>query len=787
MLDPKILDGDVVRVNRCQLGNANLPLTNAIHAKNRLEIRNTSIYQNMNSGVALGTDGGVTEITGSTIKSDVVYYSALYSGTLRICDVHSNVKIAGVQILEAKHGDITITDTQVTQNTTSFAHNKSYLVLHAFAEGATPNITVQSIAPSANMILRNGSVNAFTAYTNLSVIVEGDLTFEEIVTIANGCILTVTVGADDTLTVKKGFDAATSGSYVHTGGRLVGLVDLAVGGDLTLIDVVVTAEERVGSLGVGGNVTTVTLDGASVSADRIGALGEQNETFVFVVQLNGASFEGRLVSDLFRLDYVIDPSYDVSTLDTTLRSETTGNTTVYLPSIPSAPNPTDNFLFWYVLNEQDQMIALGHATDPNIASVAGLTGDHIAYAQGTNSDGTQTLLIYAFMNLTISGVIESGKLLNQNEFNSDEVEVIIYGNGKLTAMFSVNGSSLSGASYVLELQNSFPEGTVLTLGVMHLNIPVFYYYVCDGDESSIALSSFVRMGSESEAPRLLDVAAGTEIFDVLVVVVDFAVAEENGEVSNQVTLAVVVDSLKIADYELGYSTKEKATVTTTLEDTSLDPTVSVEFAGDAQFGSKLLYLVATVSGDTPIGYGATLTVGTTEATRIAQNRWFVSVGEAALQTMFEESYCFLGLDGGTYEVVWTLTMSDRNLPNVLGTELAISNAYGFAVQVEEANRLQIDRLLIDGIETNDRILTSGVEHTVLLVLTANREVTVILEIRNESGDFEQLDIEGIVENEMGSSITLPAMLQDGFYRITLSVDPDVDGADVYIPFILASK
>ena len=93
--------------------------------------------------------------------------------------------------------------------------------------------------------------------------------------------------------VEKGFDITTYGNYSHTGGTLIGNADISVGGSLTLINTsVVATGKRVGSLGLGGNVTTVTVSGSSITADRIGALGVYNETFTFVVESNGATFSG---------------------------------------------------------------------------------------------------------------------------------------------------------------------------------------------------------------------------------------------------------------------------------------------------------------------------------------------------------------------------------------------------------------------------------------------------------------------------------------------------------------
>lgn len=785
MLDPKVLDADKVSLDGCQIGTSSVPMVNIIHAKDLLSIKDTKIYQSLTSGIPFGTDDGITEVYNSFILSDITYYSELYSGQLLIYDADSDIVVAGTQILEAKYGDIAITDTQVTQGGVSHSHNKSYLIINGFADGSCPDLSVVSISPAANVTLRDLDIGTLTASADVTVIIDGDVAFTEVITVANEKTLTTEAKDGSTLTVEKGFDITTYGNYSHTGGTLIGNADISVGGSLTLINTsVVATGKRVGSLGLGGNVTTVTVSGSSITADRIGALGVYNETFTFVVESNGATFSGTVVRDLFRLDYVIDSSYDISALGRVLRSETSGGVTVYTPAVPASPSPANNFLFWYILDGAGQIIALGSISDPSIASVDGLNATHIEYANAEELDGTRTLLIYAFMNLTVSGVIESGKLLNQSDFTSDGASVLIYGYGKWTAKFNVYGSALSNSSYVLDIQTPFPTGSMLTLGVMHLNVPIFYYYICDGSETAIALSSFIRMGSENEAPRLLEVDTGTELSDVLIISADFSKAYGNAEISNTLTLKVLSSALQIADCSLEYSTTREAFVTVTDEATTVDTTVNISFAGDSQYSVKQLYLVAMIRSNTQIPYNAKLTVGGSPAIAIDRNTWAISLGSAADSTDVSESFEFEGLDSGYYTVVFSLTVAEPKTQNVLGNEIATSQPFDFEIEEDKEIILTLDRITIDGSAPESYVLDGGKEHTVVMAITYNRDVTAVLEKQNDNGGFDVVEIEGIVMNETGYSITLPADLIAGIYRITLSADPDISGDDVHVPFMI---
>lgn len=782
ILAPMVLNANAVNLSGCMIGSAENPVPNAIHARNTLTIENSQIHQSLTQGTVLGTDDGVTEVTNSTINSNSTTYAALYSGTLKIMDKGSCVVISGTQILEATHGDITITDTKVVQETQEFAHKKSYLILHELDGDAKPDLRVDSITASENVTIKGVEINTLTVNTDVKILIVGEVTLKQPVALADSVTLTTQAQNDATLTLEQGFVTTTKSNYVHTGGTLVAEQGIEVGGDLTLKDATVDASGKsIGSLGLGG-ATTVTVQDGELTADRIGALGAHNDTFTFVVEEN-AILNGTVVQDHYRLEYVIDQSFDTSALDKVLRSETTDGVTTYLNSIPNSPNPSDGFLFWYMLDEQGDILAIGYDDDATIGSVAELDDTHIRYAEQAATDGTRTLKIYAFMNLTISGSIESGKLLNQIDFTSNADTVQIYGSGKWTAMFLVNGSSLAGYAYELALGNAFPQGTVLTLGVMHQSIPTFYYYKCTGNEKIIPLTAFTRMGTTDEHPALLDVEAGTKLAHVLILAADFSAVSTDVQVTNAVTLQVASGTTSMAKCDLGYTATASATVKS--EDTA--SRVTVEFGGDVQLAGKLVYLVATLTANTEIPYDAQLVIGNATASRIDQSTWVIALGDAIEATEFAENYRFDGLAGGSYELVWTLTLAERGTENVRGCEIARSQTTTITVREEVAGSLLLGDVTVDGVAFVGHELAEGKEHTVILPVTSNQTVSVKLEMQGEDGSFTEVAIEAINPIEVGYSITLPSTLGRGMYRITLSIEPGETADDVYVPFMLTGE
>ena len=229
---------------------------------------------------------------------------------------------------------------------------------------------------------------------------------------------------------------ANQGAYVQKNGYLNTGVISCDQLDVTLTDVVadisglevrnlsvtggaVTAtdpDSKVGSLGMSNDVTNVVFNHTTVTADTVGALGEQNRTFTFVAS-SSATIQGTMVRDLYRLDYDVHgrSDYDVSDLPTVLRGTTVKGTTVetYSPAIPNEPVYTgaevSAFKNWCLMN-QDKLYG-SHATE-EVAGFVGtlhsLTADHADWAV-ENADGTRTLTLHAWIQKAVLAAVEEGR------------------------------------------------------------------------------------------------------------------------------------------------------------------------------------------------------------------------------------------------------------------------------------------------------------------------------------------------------------------------------------------
>lgn len=795
MIGPIALHGKSVTLIDSTVGTVSAPITAPIGATNSLVLNASAIYQSLDQGTAIECEGVITVQNQSTVYSAVTTPTALYTGTMKIMDVASSVVIANTQILETKHGNITITDSGHTQDSTQRLHSGSYLLLHTLDGDAAPDLTVSSIAATGSVTLEKVTLGAVTVNTSANFLLNGEVRADR-VSIANGCTMTVTADASDRLSLTNGFDSSLTGSYVQSGGKLYSDASLALGGNLTLNNVEATATDAIGSRCPTGAVTTVTLNGGSITAETIGALGAQNETFTFVILQNAPTVTGTLVQDHFRLAY--DSTYDTSALDTVLRTELLnggGDPTPYPPAHPA----DTNFLYWYFKGTDGKVYAITSSdpTDAATVRVTGILPVHVAHAT-EGGDGTKTLTVYAWLNLLIEAVIEDGRLYNESDFAlATGTSVTIVSTGFWTARFEVNGSAVTDGTYVLRLGSKFPTGTVLTLGVLSATVPEFYYYYCTGNETEIPLSAFRRMGTKDSAPALLQQAAGDSISDVLVITACFASASASALSDVSVTLALTKAGSEVQSANVSYSTKAAATVSAALSATTTEAEdaqclVTLANIANAQAeNGKALYLILTLSpNDPPLPYGAEawLTREDTQiiGTRLGKSCW--AFANAATEDG-EWTLSTLGWSGGSYTLSWQLVLGAIDTRNVLGTPLASADSVTLTVSQATVHSMAVTLDTVDGVSADEavEILSSGVDHVVTFAVTTTLAPDYITVTRESLAD-EGVQTEYLQPsvNEAGTvfGITFSKDLAAGTYRIRFSMDQNNSSDDVVFSFVI---
>ncbi|MBQ8566686.1 MAG: InlB B-repeat-containing protein [Clostridia bacterium] len=776
ILGPKVLDGDSVTLVGCGIGTESAPLIDPIHAKNSLTITDTSIYQSFNKGTAIGTDeGGTVSVTNSNISSMVINVDALYTGKLLINDAASCVVIANTRILEAKHGDITITSSGVTQGTEYFAHTNRYLIIKEIS-GAANDLTVGSITNTTIITVDDADFDNVIINTDVEILLDGAIKLNKL-TVADNKTATMDATSGATLVITE-IDGTTSGSYEQEGGTLSG-DKLGIGGNMTLTNVTASASEYIGSFGVGG-VTTVTIDGGSVTSAEgtIGALGKHSETFTFVVLENTPTVNGTLAQDHYRLSY--NTAFGTNDLPKVLRSVTNSGTVTYMPSVPDGPTGDTNFLFWYYLDGENK-IGIGDKADGVTEYIDGLTKDEIDYAEAKDTDGTRTLKLYAWVNITIEGIVSSGNIYD--EFNATANTVTIYPTGAFTAMYTVSGTVMANSSYVITLDTPFKAGTVLTLGVISDNIPSFYYYYCNGMETEIELSSFAKMGTSKEAPTLLSDAAGTALADVLVIVADFTGVNGNEDVtSHKMTLSVVVAGSTVASNDkVSYNTTFSSEIKV-----GEDGKVVIDHKGDTQYDGEKLYLIVNVNGKTEIPLNAYVGFDKlTHVVRLNKHSWYVEIGEAKNDVSMEITPFFEGFGAGEYVAEWILVRSTSADDNIMGNTITTQGG-GFTVEQTIKEEMSIILLTVDGQRETDRTLSAGSEHiaTFSYTLSSNAKMEMIGEMHTDEAGYIPVEDISLEQTDNGITAKFGRGLRAGTYRITFSIDANNTDDNVYFLFII---
>ena len=785
-----MVDGDNVTITKCRVGSAEAQVKRHKLCGNILEINESKLYMYAD-GTLLCPETSLT-VDGEGDTASVIHIAGaaelLYENTLILGKAGTDIVISGVRLLDLRHGDIEITSSGSVQGQATLSHDKSnYRLLNRDPTDAAPAVTVSADGKIVTTETAC-SLGGLTVNGNVELKPLG-LLQTKTVTIATGKTLTVTAAEDAGLN-PEGF--AGQGNYVQKNGMLKSDNDLVVGGDMTLENVTVTADgKNVGSNGTGAHATTVSIVGGSITAEKIGAVGTQSETFTFVELKGSPTITGNLVQDHFRLHYNLEDSsfimqnrvpVDASDkkLATVLRSVTeygAGKVTYY-PEVPNAPKyiaetGTDYFGNWYLLDANDGKILLSESTVNGFDQYTTLSADLIQYAGVIAEDGTQTLELYAWMKINGTGIITYGRELNQVTGTADTAR--IESDGAWTARFDVQGAVMEGSEYVFAFAEALPVGTKLTLSLWEEGKqPVYYYYIPDTPVQEVEESSFKRMGTDAPADILLDTDTGKTFTHSIQLSADFA---DVSAANNTVTLQV---SAGEASYEIDtvqYTVDQAAQATCQAGDWSVS--YSVTPGEDKRLEGKDLYLVAEIRAQSGLGasYDAKLKLGDSVGTWIGGNMAYFPLGGYGTVSATTKSWSMENLEAGEYIITWYLTAA-ADTPNVFGEILAKSDAVTVTVAETEQPSLTVTLDSADGY-----VLAAGQPHTISFTYTATVEtVSVRVEKQNALKVFNVLESVSVP----GSQIEIPG--EAGVYRIWFSMDgfenTSSDWDDVYFTFIV---
>lgn len=853
----EVTNGKTVILSGTTIGTAENPVTTPVKAQDALTLQAydeipTHIYLKLSNpnAVAIETDptGVITVANGSSIDATVAQpkvsdagHKVLYTGAMHIMDAKSDVVIANTQVVETKHGKITIATDGVKQDSATHEHDGNYRLI-AELDTLNPNNTSLTVnGLNGNSVIETTRLKLNTVKINADATIEllADLEFVATgsLNIADGKTLTVEENSVPNIYTMNlnGTTSDTDATYEQKGGILatnnLGMTDDGfkfnkldmiledvtveepnlIAENLTLIDSTVTATGgEVGSNCAGDEkVTNVIIQGASkVTADTIGALGAQDETFTFVTVDNTAAITGILVRDLYRLNYNLnDPNFKKENgvlltkeggeevkLHTVLRETTPeGGTATVDPTIPGDPiykgGGTNYFENWYILQgeERNEMYALSTSEVDGFVGFTALSKDKLQYADPVATDGTQTLQIWARLKIRGTGVIVEERRLNDVTDATKNI-VDIPTDGAWTAIFTAEGAKIENSKYQVAFSEALPQGTKLTL-IDRTNgqHPVFYSYKVTADDvTTIAFDSFVRMGKADKKAELPAGVAGAELKTRILLAADFSDTNVSVEdIEYGVTFQLSVGGTTPIDIaKVSYKLSAAPVATLVAAATK----VTATWSGDERLTGQKLYLVGELGDTVSVPYNATAKVGGNDARWLSGNKVVLEVGNAEDElTETEYIYELSNLAEGDYTITWKLTASKDDY-NVLGNELAIADAVTFKVEdtvVEPSMDVVIKT--IDGKTETSRVLSAGTEHTVVFEVETNQSgVSVEAEAQGMLGQFGG-EAKTVLRNcdLPNPFVIFGADTPAGTYRIRFSI-PDIDGTadDVYFTFIV---
>lgn len=789
-----ICDGATVTINDCSVGSQDSRLAKHPMRGDNLFVNDSQIYLNSDGMTVLspGTTMHVDQESAADdigSKIDVINSYNLYNNQLKIYSAKSDVVVNGYRLLDLKNGDVEIANAGSAQGGVMLNNTGKYQLLNAF--DSIKDLTVNG---SAEIFTENTcKIDKLSINADATLMPLGTVLPVNTVQIAEG--KTLTVDADDGTGLSVSASFGGEGNYTQKDGTLSGSVDLTVSGNMELSDVtVLTQNKKVGSLGSEGKVTIVTIDGGSVLASTIGAIGAQSQTFTFVTLQNNPVITGTLVQDHYRLHYNLADSKfqkdaagipvdeEERPLPTVLRSSTAYSNGIaasniqYQPDVPDNPKYTGTgtsyFGCWYLLDGENK-IGLGTKTVAGMDSMATLSKELVSYAAETATDGTQTLELYDWMAISGTGMITYGRELN--EVTATEKTVAIETNGAWTARFNVIGAGSEEAGYVFNFENAIPAKTKLTLSYWENGQPVYCSYITSGAVKKVTESDFVRMGSTVKA----DLIPSTGDFEaVLQLSADFQDAPAS---ANSISLSVQMGQDTYPIDQVGYTVKQKVEASCNAGDANI--TYQVTTNGDNRLKNHDLYLVAQIQKDgNPIAapYDAVLKLDDTAGTWLGGNIVYFELGNFEQITEITKPWSITGLPGGDYTVKWYLTAAKANAePNVFDTVLAESASVTLTVEQIPVPELSV--ILLDPVY----VLSAETAHALRFQYTANGTVSAQLEKQNRLQLFSAV-AQTIAAQADDTVVTIPA--EAGVYRVRFSLDGfGTDSSmwdDVYFTFIV---
>ena len=671
-------------------------------------------------------------------KCQLLAYDAVITGNQSIA-VYADVIDHNGRHLCITSGDIAVTDIGYTQGSRTVDENRSYVLV---GQGSN---SVSLDSPENKIYLDGATVGTVTCDGDVNILLLSNSTISSL----TGAEASVEIG---TATQEKLILTVKSGIVAHR---------------LTITGCEIDASSStVGSSGnmVNGKVGKVTLDGSTVKANIVGALGAWNETFTLVELLNSPEVNGTLVIDHYRLEYESGDDYSVSGLPTVLRSSVSNDVETYEFAVPNVP-VSETFNFWYIedTNGDFYILSKDDIQFGNFGVINALTRDHINYALDTGDD-TKTLRIRAWMKLVFSEQIAANRLLNP--ISTGESAVSVYTNGAWTARFTVKGTILKDSQYQLLLGEAFPAGTMLTLMDMSGAIPKYYYYECPANATTISLSAFKAMGS-SESPTLLS-GDDVTVVDVFQISADFSHVENVDAIENVTVKLQVVGATALGEAAvLTYTLTEKPSAKILVNGSQM----TVSWDADSQRADEKMYLTVEV---TPyvLPYDASVLVGGIAGTRVGDNAWLFVLGDADdSRPSTTYTWALEGFDVGDYTIEWRVSSAKENNVNALGNVWA-ETICNHTVAVQEPY-MNVVLNTVNGIVVSSRVLDNSKTHTLVFAVNtqnANIPYYVAVEKQTALGGFDMVNDIAITSNGGTVTVGFPRGMATGVYRIFFSLD-----------------
>lgn len=660
--------------------------------------------------------------------------------------IYSDVVDHNGRHLDVRNADIEINANGYSHGGRNVSEKSSYVLVGNSTSAATKkSVTIN--APFEQTYLDSNSIGKITADGNVRITLLGNSEIKGI----EGFNASVEISGD--------FDLISNGNIIAY--------------ELSVKDSNVNAVGyAVGSMGdKSEKIGTVTLDSCTVIAAVVGALGEYDKTFTALTLKNGATVNGKLVKDLYRLKY--EYNGDSSSLPHTLRS--TVGTDEIETLAPAIPGILEGIEFWYLKDGNGDLYPLLAGALNDIYSAAGLTPvsslspQHIEWADDTDpSDSTKTLTVYAWMKITLDESISSDRYLDK--IDSSEKTVSVRADGVWTAQFIVEGTLINGSAYSLSLSRPFPKGTMITLMDMSDSLVRYYYYECNGTESSILLSAFVKMGTGNQIPDLLTGTTGDAVSDTLQISVDFSTSDDMTEVNGiSVSLKMLIGDKDLIHgaSELVYDLTKVPEASVTAEEGKLSVSCS--------HTDKNIYLAVQIglTNGNVIPYDATVTLGDISGERVGRNIWVFDLGNPTKEFMSMYIWTVSGLPTGEYVTKWSLSVDDDG-KNVLTDVLARAE---FTYKEAEKPELYMKVLF----EDTNMVITPEREQTISFAIDSNADtVYKIAQILTPNAQFVDTEYIRITDSE----IVIPRGIDKGVYRICFSIDENGVNDDVYFTFII---